>query len=121
MLEIFRSLTKLLIYISTLQIEIFRLLEDSMEHATWMLVTGVVNKPDIANLLDFMIRRLKTNKTVHENFRLWIVCEDLNAINLSTAQKCTSHFLGDEISEQHDAEDDKAESKERVEEKAELK
>ena len=74
-----------------------RLLEDAMEHATWMLVTGVENKSDIANLLDFMIRRLKTNKSVHENFRLWIVCEDLDAINLSTAQKCTSHFLGDDI------------------------
>ena len=68
-----------------------------MEHATWMLVTGVENKSDIANLLDFMIRRLKTNKSVHENFRLWIVCEDLDAINLATDQKCTCHFLGDDI------------------------
>jgi len=101
--------------------EFFRLLEDSMEHATWMLVTGVINKPDIANLLDFMIRRLKTNKTVHESFRLWIVCEDLNAINLSTAQKCTSHFLGDEINEQHDDEDDKTESKDREEEQVDVK
>lgn len=71
-----------------------------MEHAAWMLVTGVENKPDIANLLDFMIRRLKTSKTVHENFRLWIVCENLGAINLSTAQKCTCHFLGDEFGEE---------------------
>ena len=92
-----------------------------MEHATWMLVTGVMNKPDIANLLDFMIRRLKTNKTVHENFRLWIVCEDLNAINLSTAQKCTCHFLGDEIGEEQDDDHDKMESKQDGEKKEEVK
>ena len=68
-----------------------------MEKGTWLLVTGIVNKPDIANLLDFMISRLKTSSNVHDNFRFWIVCEDLKAINLPTAQKCTSHFLGDEF------------------------
>ena len=78
-----------------------------MEHATWMLVTGIENKPDIANLLDFLIRRLKTNKSVHENFRLWVVCEDLEAINLSTAQKCTCHFLGDYIDEEEDTQSGK--------------
>ena len=82
-----------------------------MEHATWMLVTGVENKPDIANLLDFMIRRLKTSKNVHDSFRLWIVCEDLDAINLSTAQKCTCHFLGDEASEEGGKEPTNTESK----------
>ena len=71
-----------------------------MEQGTWVLVTGIENKPEIVNLLDFMIQRLKTNKTVHENFRFWIVCEDLQAINLTTAQKCTSHFLGDEFDEE---------------------
>ena len=78
-----------------------------MEHGTWLLVTGVECKPDIANLLDFMIRRLKTNKTVHENFRLWVVCENLEAINLSTAQKCTCHFLGDDMDEEDEKQSDK--------------
>ena len=83
-----------------------------MEHATWMLVTGIENKPDIANLLDFLIRRLKTNKSVHENFRLWVVCEDLEAINLSTAQKCTCHFLGDDIDEEEETQSGKGATQE---------
>ena len=77
-----------------------RLLEDSMEKPIWILCVGIAGTSDCANLLDFLIRRLKTSKTIHDNFRLWIICQDIKAINLATAQKSTTHYLGVEFSDQ---------------------
>ena len=44
-----------------------------------------------------MIRRLKTSQNIHDNFRFWIICQDMKALTLTTAQKCCSHYLGHEI------------------------
>ena len=40
-----------------------------------------------------------------------MVCENLEAINLSTAQKCTCHFLGDELDEEEEQEDEEKKGK----------
>jgi hypothetical protein len=74
---------------------LFRLLEEAIDKATWLVCTGIEkDSSDCENLLDFLIRRLKTSKVVNDNFRFWIICQDKNALSLATAQKCVSHFLG---------------------------
>lgn len=50
-------------------------------------------------MLDFLIRWLKTAKTVDDNFRFWIICEGIDALTLTTVQKCCSHYLGHETTE----------------------
>ena len=47
-----------------------------------------------------MIRWLKTAKSVNDNFRLWIICEGIDALTLTTVQKCASHYLGHEPAEE---------------------
>ena len=74
----------------------FRLLEEAVERATWLVCVGVNKKKESGNLLDFMIRWLKSARSVHDNFRLWIICEGIDALTLSSVQKCSSHYLGHE-------------------------
>ena len=54
-----------------------------------------------------MIRWLKTAKSVNDNFRLWIVCEGIDALTLTTAQKCSSDYLGHEPAEVREKDDTK--------------
>ena len=75
----------------------FRLLEEAIEKGTWLICTGIENRSECENILDFMIRRLKTSPNIHDNFRFWIICQDMKALTLSTAQKCCSHYLGHEV------------------------
>ena len=78
-----------------------RLLEDSVEKGAWVICTVTEqDSPASLNLLDFMIRRLMSNKQAHEDFRLWIICQDMRCISRSTAQRCLHHFLGDEFPDQ---------------------
>ena len=77
-------------------VSIYRLLEEAVERATWLVCVGVNKKKESGNLLDFMIRWLKTAKSVNDNFRLWIICEGIDALTLTTVQKCASHYLGHE-------------------------
>ena len=67
-----------------------------MEKAAWLICIGITKHRDSGNLLDFLIRWLKTAKSVNDNFRFWIICEGIDALNLTTVQKCISHFLGHE-------------------------
>ena len=78
-----------------------RLLEETVEKGAWVIVTGLERDPECLNLLDFMIRRLvSNNKKAHEDFRLWINCQDMACVSRSTAQRCGHHFLGHEFSDQ---------------------
>ena len=77
-----------------------RLLEDSVEKGAWVICTGLESSPASLNLLDFMIRRLMSNKQAHEDFRLWIICQAMSCISRPTAQRCLHHFLGDEFTDQ---------------------
>ena len=76
--------------------KIYRLLEESVDKAAWLVCIGIQKDRESGNLLDFLIRWLKTAKTINENFRFWIICEGIDALNLTTVQKCSSHFLGHE-------------------------
>ena len=49
-----------------------------------------------------MIRWLKTAKSVNDNFRLWIICEGIDALTLTSVQKCSSHYLGHEPTEKRE-------------------
>ena len=71
----------------------FRLLEEAVENATWLVCTGLQKCSDYGNLLDFLIKWLKTAK-INDNFRFWIICEGIDALTLTTIQKCGSHYLG---------------------------
>ena len=76
-----------------------RLLEESVEKATWLVCTGIQANRASGNLLDFLIRWLKTAKNINDNFRFWIICEGIDALTLTTVQKCCSNFLGNEGSD----------------------
>ena len=76
-----------------------RLLEESVENATWLVCTGIQANRASGNLLDFLIRWLKTAKNINDNFRFWIICEGIDALTLTTVQKCCSNFLGNEASD----------------------
>ena len=78
-----------------------RLLEESVERATWLVCTGIQKNRVSGNLLDFLIRWLKTAKNINDNFRFWIICEGIDALTLTTVQKCCSHYLGNEITEDY--------------------
>ena len=75
----------------------FRLLEEAIEKGTWLICTGIENRSECENILDFMIRRLKTSQNINDNFRFWIICQNMKALTLTTAQKCCSHYLGHEV------------------------
>ena len=70
-----------------------------MEKATWLVCTGIQANRASGNLLDFLIRWLKTAKNINDNFRFWIICEGIDALTLTTVQKCCSNFLGNEASD----------------------
>ena len=36
---------------------------------------------------------------MNDNFRFWIICEGIDALTLTTVQKCCSNFLGNEASD----------------------
>ncbi len=74
-----------------------RLLEEAVDRSAWLICTGINQTSECTNLLDFMIRRLKMFKTVNDNFRFWIVCQDIKDINLVTAQRTVGHYLGIEL------------------------
>ena len=71
-----------------------------MEKATWLVCTGIQANRASGNLLDFLIRWLKTAKNINDNFRFWIICEGIDALTLTTVQKCCSNFLGNEGSDE---------------------
>jgi hypothetical protein len=70
-----------------------------VEKATWLVCTGIQANRASGNLLDFLIRWLKTAKNINDNFRFWIICEGIDALTLTTVQKCCSNFLGNEVAE----------------------
>jgi len=53
----------------------YRLVLEAMDKPAWVVFIGV--QRESANLVDFMISQLKMCKTVNENFRFWIICQEV--------------------------------------------